>query len=76
MASSISAETEIKLTGVARACLEELLEDYRDYLRTHQQALWAKDHPQILEFRAITRREIEPINSTEAMPGAMGSKPS
>ena len=32
-ASGTSKETEIKLTNVARASLEELLEDYRDYLR-------------------------------------------
>ncbi len=34
MASGTSKETEIKLTNVARASLEELLEDYRDFLRT------------------------------------------
>ena len=32
-ASGTSKETEIKLTNVARASLEELLEDYRDFLR-------------------------------------------
>ena len=32
-ASGLSKQTEIKLTGVARASLEELLEDYRDFLR-------------------------------------------
>jgi four helix bundle protein len=32
MASGTSKETEIKLTNVARASLEELLEDYRDIL--------------------------------------------
>ncbi len=31
-AATTSKETEIKLTNVARASLEELLEDYRDYL--------------------------------------------
>ena len=30
-ASGTSKETEIKLTNVARASLEELLEDYRDF---------------------------------------------
>ena len=34
MASGTSKEMEIKLTNVARASLEELLEDYRDFLRT------------------------------------------
>ena len=33
LASGTSKETEIKLTNVARASLEELLEDYRDWLR-------------------------------------------
>jgi len=33
MASATSKETEIKLTNVARASLEELLADYRDFLR-------------------------------------------
>ena len=32
-ASVTSKETEIKLTNVARASLEELLDDYLDYLR-------------------------------------------
>jgi four helix bundle protein len=32
-ASGTSKETEIKLTNVARASLEELLEDYRDFIR-------------------------------------------
>ena len=32
-AATTSKETEIKLTNVARASLDELLEDYRDFLR-------------------------------------------
>lgn len=42
-ASGTSKEMEIKLTNVARASLEELLEDYRDYLRTRGLDIWAKD---------------------------------
>lgn len=42
-ASGTSKETEIKLLNVARASLEELLEDYRDYLRAGGQALWEKN---------------------------------
>jgi len=34
---------EIKLVNVARASLEELLEDYRDYLRVRDMKLWSKD---------------------------------
>jgi putative transposase len=37
MASGNPKETEIKLVNVARASLEELLDDYRDFLRTRNQ---------------------------------------
>ena len=40
-ASGTSKETEIKLTNVARATLDELLEDYFDYLKSHGAAEWA-----------------------------------
>lgn len=42
-ASGTSKETEIKLINVARASLEELLEDYRDFLRVRTIHLWDKD---------------------------------
>lgn len=42
-ASGTSKEMEIKLTNVARASLEELLEDYRDYLRVRNFVMWDKD---------------------------------
>lgn len=38
-----SKEMEIKLTNVARASLEELLADYRDFLRVRDLQLWDKD---------------------------------
>jgi four helix bundle suffix protein len=57
MASRISTETEIKLTGVARASLEELLEDYRDYLRTHGLVLWKKNDKRALAVRRLARRK-------------------
>ena len=40
MASATSKETEIKLTNVARASLEELKIDYKDFLRTNKLELW------------------------------------
>ena len=43
LASGTSKKTEIKLTNVARASLEELLEDYRDYLRVRDLPIWGKD---------------------------------
>jgi hypothetical protein len=36
-------ETEIKLTNVGRASLEELLDDYRDYLRVREHREWDKN---------------------------------
>ena len=43
MASGTSKKMEIKLTGVARASLEELLADYQDFLRVRDLPLWDKD---------------------------------
>lgn len=53
MASGTSKETEIKLVNVARASLEELLEDYRDFLLTHGFALWDKDSREALFVRKL-----------------------
>ncbi|MBI2864090.1 MAG: four helix bundle protein [Chloroflexi bacterium] len=55
MASGTSKETEIKLTNVARASLEELLEDYRDFLRTHGLAEWDTAHPYAKRLRELNR---------------------
>jgi len=55
MASGSSKETEIKLTNVARASLEELLEDYRDFLRTRGLRLWAKESREALFVRGLGR---------------------
>ena len=59
MAAATSKETEIKLTGVARASLEELLEDYRDYLRIHGLELWDKESAAALAVRNLARTESE-----------------
>ncbi|MGA3116973.1 MAG: four helix bundle suffix domain-containing protein [Syntrophobacteraceae bacterium] len=53
MASGTSKKTELKLVGVARASLEELLLDYQDYLRQHGLPLWGKDHPQARQVRGL-----------------------
>jgi len=52
-ASGTSKEMEIKLTNVARASLEELLEDYRDYLRTRHHPIWPKDSREALFVRRL-----------------------
>lgn len=45
-ASGTSKETELKLTNVARATLDELNEDYLDYLASHGSAEWAAESGQ------------------------------
>ena len=59
MASGTSKETEIKLMNVARASLEELLEDYRDYLRVGGHPLWDKGSKEALFVRKLGRQANE-----------------
>jgi len=40
-----SMELELKLLNVARASIQELLEDYEDYIISHKLVKWTKDHP-------------------------------
>ena len=54
-ASGTSKEMEIKLTNVARASQEELLEDYRDFLRTRQLEEWDLKHPYTQRLRDLNR---------------------
>ena len=51
MASATSKKTELKLTGVARASLEELLLDYQAFLRQKGLRMWAKDSAEALAVR-------------------------
>ena len=53
MASGTSKKTELKLVGVARASLEELLVDFKDFLRQNGLPLWGKDHPKAREVRGL-----------------------
>ena len=54
-ASGTSKETEIKLTGVARASQQELLEDYRDFMRNRRIEEWTPDHPYVRRLRQLNR---------------------
>lgn len=42
MASALSKKTELMLTNVARASQEELMEDYKDFLRVKDYQKWIK----------------------------------
>ncbi|MDE6317666.1 MAG: four helix bundle suffix domain-containing protein [Muribaculaceae bacterium] len=56
-ASSTSTETEIKLTNVAKASLEELLVDFEDYLRVRGLQQWGVDHQRYQKLREFCRSE-------------------
>ena len=57
MASGTSKKTELKLIGVARASLEELLVDFQDYLRQKGLPLWGKEHEQARKVRALAHEK-------------------
>jgi four helix bundle suffix protein/CRISPR-associated endonuclease Cas3-HD len=57
MASGTSKKTELKLIGVARASLEELLLDFQDFLRQKGLALWGKEHSKAKEVRGLCYRK-------------------
>lgn len=55
-ASGTSKKTELKLLGVARASLEELLQDYEDFLRQQNLNLWPKDSLEAHTVRRLAYR--------------------
>ena len=66
MASGTSKETEIKLTNVARASLEELLEDFLDYLRTGEFEQWDKNSEKASYVRRLASGKIELPKESES----------
>lgn len=64
MASATSKETEIKLTNVARASLEELQIDYEDFLRTQKLPIWEKDHRLVARLRELNKSTPKPTYET------------
>src|SRR5438876_431074 len=55
-ADGTSKESEIKLTNVARASLEELLIDYRDFLRVRDLPLWDKNSKEAQFVRKLSKK--------------------
>jgi four helix bundle suffix protein len=64
MASGTSKETEIKLTNVARASLEELQLDFEDFLRTNGLPIWDKNHRLVARLREINKSLPNPTYET------------
>lgn len=64
MASATSKETEIKLTNVARASLEELQIDYEDFLRSSKLPIWDKNHRLVARLRELNKSTPTPTYET------------
>ena len=58
--ATISMEMGIKLIGVARGSARELYEDYGDYLRQHDMAIWPLDHRFTIRTRNFCRNTSDP----------------
>lgn len=57
-----SLEGRIKLLGVARGSLEELLNDYADFLRQKDLALWDRNDPRAKEVRGKVYNDYNSYN--------------
>lgn len=60
-ASGTSKKSELKLTNVARASLEELRLDYEDFLRQRGLPLWPAGHPALVRFRKRRCSKVEEV---------------
>jgi len=75
MASATSKKIELKLTGIARASLEELLQDCEAFLRQRRLKIWAKDSEEAMRVRTRYRSDLsdsanapDPYGISEASP--------
>lgn len=57
-----SLEGRIKLLGVARGSLEELLNDYQDFLRQNQLETWDKNDPRTEKIRSLVYKDYNSYN--------------
>jgi len=62
-ASGTSKRTELKLTNVARASLEELRLDYEDFLRQRGLAQWDPNQPALRRFKARRCATLEEVRT-------------
>ncbi|NTU96609.1 MAG: four helix bundle protein [Chlorobiaceae bacterium] len=62
-ASATSKKTELKLTQVARASLEELRLDFEDFLRHRGLAMLDAQHPALRRFRALQPKTLHEVQA-------------
>lgn len=63
--AATSAEMEIKLFGVARGSLHELLNDYEDYMRTRRIEVWNQSHPRFANETAYYTALVDRLDNEE-----------
>lgn len=51
-----STEMELKLLNVARGSVDELREDFKDYMTSHGLPLWTDVHPRYFHMQEFTRK--------------------
>ena len=66
-ASTTSKETELKLTNVGRASLQELLADYEDYLRVRGLTTWELNSDKAAKTRAVCSKHNDSVYYREAV---------
>ena len=66
-ASTTSKETELKLTNVGRASLQELLADYEDYLRVRGLTTWELNSDKAVKTRAVCSKHNDSAYYREAV---------
>lgn len=78
VAAATSKKTELKLTNVARASLEELKLDYEDFLRQRQLPIWEHGDPRrelVVKARCSTLQEFQKlVNGQSGLCGLSGQK--
>lgn len=67
-AGNTSKETEIKLTNVAKASLQELLVDYEDFLRVRELEQWQADNPKLAQTKRACAAHNDSAYYRAAMP--------
>lgn len=58
--ATVSSEVCLKLLGIARGSVRELLEDYLDFLRQHQLEIWPADDPRTKATRSYCIKMDDP----------------
>lgn len=57
--SGISKKSELKLTGIAIGCMDELYKDYVKYLKRKKLEEWQPDHPALLDLKGRQVKSLE-----------------